>query len=54
MLLRLQSSYTCRLHNYWWLFALAVLLTFVMAFGTVLWQTLKAANTNPAAELKKE
>ena len=48
------EHYICRLHNYWWLFALAVLLTFVMAFGTVLWQTLKAANTNPAAELKKE
>ena len=48
------EHYICRLYNYWWLFALAVLLTFVMAFGTVLWQTLKAANTNPAAELKKE
>ena len=48
------EHYICRLHNYWWLFALAVLLTFVMAFGTVLWQILKAANTNPAAELKKE
>ena len=48
------EHYICRLHNYWWLFALAVLLTFVMAFGTVLWQTLRAANTNPAAELKKE
>ncbi len=25
-----------------------------IAFGTVLWQTLKAARTNPATELKKE
>jgi hypothetical protein len=25
-----------------------------IAFGSVLWQTLKAAKTNPAIELKKE
>lgn len=48
------ESYIYRLGNYWWLFALAVLLTFAMAFGSVLWQTLKAAKTNPAAALKKE
>jgi hypothetical protein len=31
-----------------------VLLTVAMAFASVLWQTLKAARTNPAVELKKE
>jgi putative ABC transport system permease protein len=48
------ESYIYRLENYWWLFVIAVLLTLAMAFGTVLWQTLKAAKTNPATELKKE
>lgn len=48
------SRYAYRLENYWWIFVLAVVLTFAMAFGSVLWQTLKAAKTNPATELKKE
>lgn len=48
------SRYTYRIENYWWIFVLAVVLTFAMTFGSVLWQTLKAAKTNPATELKKE
>ena len=48
------SRYTYRIENYWWIFVLAVVLTFAMAFGSVFWQTLKAAKTNPATELKKE
>lgn len=48
------ENYIYRLENYWWIFVLAVVLTFAMAFGSVLWQTLKAAKTNPATELKKE
>ena len=48
------SRYTYRIENYWWIFVLAVVLTFAMAFGSVLWHTLKAAKTNPATELKKE
>ena len=48
------KGFIYRLEGYWWIFALAVVLTFAMAFGSVLWQTLKAARTNPATELKKE
>ena len=48
------KDFIYRLEGYWWIFALAVVLTFAMAFGSVLWQTLKAARTNPAEELKKE
>ncbi|MBQ7708638.1 MAG: FtsX-like permease family protein [Bacteroidales bacterium] len=48
------ESYIYRLESYGWIFVLAVVLTFAMAFGSVLWQTLKAARTNPAVELKKE
>ena len=38
----------------WWIFVMAVLLLFVVSFASVLWQTLKAAKTDPAVELKKE
>ena len=48
------KDFIYRIEGYWWIFALAVVLTFAMAFGSVLWQTLKAARTNPATELKKE
>ena len=48
------ESYIYRLENYWWIFALAVVITLVISFVSVLWQTLKAARTNPATELKKE
>lgn len=36
------------------MFVVAALISLTIAFGTVLWQTLKAAKTNPAIELKKE
>ena len=32
----------------------AVLLTGLIAFVSVIWQVMKAAKTNPAIELKKE
>lgn len=51
---RYLETYIYRLKNYGWLFLMAVILTFAMAFGSVLWQVLKAAKTNPAIELKKE
>jgi putative ABC transport system permease protein len=37
-----------------WIFVVTVLLSFVIAIGSVLWQTLRAAKTNPAEALKKE
>jgi len=36
------------------MFVLAIVISLAFAFGTVLWQTLKAARSNPAMELKKE
>ncbi len=48
------KDFIYRLEGYGWIFVLAVVFTFAMAFGSVLWQTLKAARTNPATELKKE
>ncbi len=43
-----------RLDGYWWIFVAAIFLSAFMAFLSVFWQTIKAAKTNPAAELKKE
>ncbi len=51
---RFLQSYPEHIMGYWWIFVLAVLLTVALSFASVLWQTLKAARTNPAVELKKE
>jgi putative ABC transport system permease protein len=48
------ERFAYRIEGYSWIFAVAVIISLVIAFGTVLWQTLKAAKTNPAVELKKE
>ena len=37
-----------------WPFAVAVLLALVISLASVLWQTIRAARTNPAEALKKE
>ncbi len=51
---RLLEPYPYRISGYGWVFAVAVALATLIAFASVLWQTLKAARTNPAVELKKE
>ena len=43
-----------RISGYGWIFAVAVLITIIISFLAVLWQTLKAAKTNPAMELTRE
>ena len=48
------ERFAYRVENYGWVFVVAVIVSLAIAFGTVLWQTLKAAKTNPAIELKKE
>ena len=48
------QRFAYRIEGYGWVFAVAVIISLAIAFGTVLWQTLKAAKTNPAIELKKE
>ena len=48
------ERFAYRVEGYGWVFVVAVILSLAIAFGTVLWQTLKAARTNPATELKKE
>lgn len=48
------ERFAWRIGHYGWIFAVAVLFAVAIAFASVLWQTLKAARTNPATELKKE
>jgi len=48
------ERFAYRIEGYGWVFVLAVAISLAIAFGTVLWQVLKAAKTNPAVELKKE
>ena len=51
---RYLEDFYYRISGYGWIFAVAVLITVVISLASVLWQTLKAAKTNPAIELKKE
>ena len=43
-----------RIEGYGWVFAVAAAIALIISFLSVLFQTLKAARTNPAVELKKE
>ena len=40
--------------NVWWIYVVSVALSFAISIVSVLWQTLRAARTNPAEALKKE
>ncbi len=48
------EEYTHRISLSWWIFALAVLAVVLMAFLSVIWQSIKTARANPATVLKKE
>jgi putative ABC transport system permease protein len=51
---RFLERYAERITGYWWIFVSAALLAVIVSLFAVFWQTLKAARTNPAIELKKE
>jgi putative ABC transport system permease protein len=51
---RLLEQYAYRISGYGWVFVVTVFTATMVAFLSILWQTLKAARTNPAIELKKE
>lgn len=48
------QGYSYRIDLYWWIFIAAGAITLIIAAGAVLWQSVKAANSNPAIEMKKE
>mgnify|MGYP003303115457 CR=1 FL=1 len=49
-----QFSYRIDLGEKWWIFLTAMAVSLLISTATVLWQTLRAARTNPAEALKKE
>ena len=51
---RYLEGFIVKLENYGWVFVLAVVISLLMAFGSVLWQTLRAAKMNPVDVLQKE
>lgn len=51
---RYLDRFAYRIEHYGWIIAVAAVLGMLMAFLSVLWQTLKAARTNPSEALKKE
>ncbi len=48
------ERFAYRIEHYGWVIVVAVVITLLLAFLSVLWQTLRAARTNPAEALKKE
>lgn len=51
---KLLEQYAYRISGYGWVFIVAVVIAALIALLSILWQTIKAARTNPATELKKE
>ncbi|MBO4916353.1 MAG: FtsX-like permease family protein [Bacteroidales bacterium] len=51
---RFLERFSYRIEGYWWIFAVAAILVLLASFVAVFWQTLRAARTDPAVELKKE
>lgn len=51
---RFLEGYSHRISLSWWIFALAGMAIIILAFISVIWQSVKTARTNPATVLKKE
>lgn len=48
------DSFSYRIPMYWWVFAAAAGITLMTSFVTVLWQSIRTADTNPVESLKSE
>ena len=49
-----QTPYANSLNTSWWVYVAAISASLIISLASVLWQTLRAARTNPAEALKKE
>ena len=49
-----QTPYANTLNTSWWVYIAAISVSLLISLASVLWQTLRAARTNPAETLKKE
>ena len=50
----IMKEFADKISNIWIIYVICVLISFTISLGSVLWQTLRAARTNPAEALKKE
>jgi len=48
------QEFAYRISISWWIFALAIVIAFTIAFLTVSWQAIKTAKTNPVESLRNE
>ena len=48
------QDYLYHIDLYWWIFAIACLLTLTVSTLTVLWQSIRATDTSPVDALRKE
>ena len=48
------QGFAYRIEIQWWLFALAAMVTLIIAFGTIGWKSFRAATMNPVKALKDE
>ena len=48
------DGFSYRIQMYWWIPAAAALVTILTSFLTVLWQSIRTADTNPIETLKNE
>ena len=51
---RYLEDFAYRIPTYWWIFAVAAVLSFIIAIGSVIWQIVSVSKVNPAYALKKE
>ena len=55
LILRIMSERTAdKVESTWWIYIVTFAILFVLSLSSVLWQTLRAALTNPTEALKKE
>ena len=50
----IMRSFADKIDSIWIIYLACVIISFIIILATVLWQTLRAARTNPAEALKKE
>ena len=50
----IMKQFADKITNIWIIYVICVLISFAISLGSVLWQTLRAARTNPSEALKKE
>ena len=48
------KGYLYHIDLHWWIFAIACILTLTISTLTVLWQSIRAADTSPVDALRKE